>query len=277
MLLDPRAIHIYTDGSCYNNPGGRSGCAAIVHYPEHLSREDEQILDFGCAESSNNRMELMACIKALLWIRESEPWPDVTRVQIITDSLYVAENVAFRAPSWKKNRWRNRYGEPKANEDLWNTLLKLRPKTRTRVDFVWRRGKSSEITKRVDKAAKAAALRAGFDADVGYRPGRVSRSMVKDRAPAQRYPADGQIIVIRPYVKKVMHQGELRVSFNIFDEATQRYAGKFFAYAQGNLGAELRTGNGHRVRLNHNPNYPEFLERVEAVSLPGPRRAKSNP
>jgi len=37
-MLDPRAIHIYTDGSCYKNPGGDSGCAAIVHFPEHLGK-----------------------------------------------------------------------------------------------------------------------------------------------------------------------------------------------------------------------------------------------
>ena len=53
MLLDPRAIHIYTDGSCYKNPGGNSGCAAIVHFPDRLGHEDERIVDFGCAESSN--------------------------------------------------------------------------------------------------------------------------------------------------------------------------------------------------------------------------------
>ena len=92
MLPDTRAIHISTDGSCYKNPGGRSGCAAIVHYPDHLDREDEQIVDFGCEESSNNRMELLACIRVLKWIRENGPWQDVTRVQIFTDSQYVKDN-----------------------------------------------------------------------------------------------------------------------------------------------------------------------------------------
>jgi len=210
-------------------------------------------------------------------VRGNEPWPDVTRVQIVTDALYVAENVAFRAPSWKKNRWRNRYGEPKANDDLWNSLLKLRPKTRTRVDVVWHKGKTSDITKRVDKAAKAAALRAGSDVDVGYRPGGVSRSMVKDRAPAQRYPADGQVIVIRPYVKKVMHQRELRISFNVFDEATGTYEHKFFAFAEENLGAELHLGNGHRVRFSRDLNYPIIAERIETVSLPKPARKRKKP
>jgi ribonuclease HI len=85
-VLDPRAIHIYTDGSCYRNPGGESGCAAIVRFPD--GRPDEQIVDFGCNESSINRMELMACIEALRWVCTNAPWEGVARVLIVTDSQY---------------------------------------------------------------------------------------------------------------------------------------------------------------------------------------------
>src|ERR1700679_4334256 len=156
MPLDPRAIHIHTDGSCYKNPGGNSGCAAIVRFPEHLGRKDEWIVDFGCAESSNNRMELMACVKALKWIREARPWPDVTRVQIVTDSMYVTDNISYRARNWKKNKWRNRFGKPVADDDLWGDLLSADTRAGLRVDFVWQPAKSSEIGKMVDKAAKLA-------------------------------------------------------------------------------------------------------------------------
>ena len=127
MQLDPHAVHIYSDGSCYRNPGGVSGCAAIVRYPDHMLREDEQILDFGCAESTNNRMELLACLRVLRWIRENAPWQGVSRVQVITDSLYVKENIA-RARSWKKNDWRNQYGEPKENSDLWKRFISAQQK-----------------------------------------------------------------------------------------------------------------------------------------------------
>jgi ribonuclease HI len=69
MPLDPHAIHIYTDGSCRRNPGGRGGAAAFVEYPDHLNLvEMEQIVDFGCVETSNNRMELLACVKVLEWV-----------------------------------------------------------------------------------------------------------------------------------------------------------------------------------------------------------------
>ncbi len=276
MLLDPRAIHIHTDGSCYKNPGGESGCAAIVHYPDHLGREDERIVDFGCGESSNNRMELMACVKSLKWVRENMPWDDVVRVLIITDSTYVTENVD-RASEWKKKDWRNRYGQPMANDDLWDELLKARTKTGIRVDFIWEPGKKSVIAKEVDKIAKAAAQRGGIDVDRGYRPGGVSRSMVGGGAAAQPFPASGQVVVVRPYVKKVMFRSEYRISFHIFDEAAQTYADKFFAFAGPLLTAELHMGNGHRVRFNSDPKYPQIVERIESVTLPRPpsRKKKS--
>lgn len=267
MLLDPRAIHVYTDGSCYKNPGGRSGCAAIVHFPDHLGRPDERIVDFGCAESSNNRMELMACIKTLKWVRENQPWPDVTRVQIITDSVYITGNISYRARGWKKNKWRNRFGKPMANDDLWDDLLTAHTKTGIRVDFGWQPGKKSATGKRVDNAAKAAAQRGGIDTDRGYRPGAVCRSLVQGGL-AQPYPAKGQLEVIRPYAKKVMFRGENRISFNIFGESTQTFEAKFYAFATPAMAAELHRWHGYRVRLNDDPNYPQILERIEEVLLP---------
>ena len=181
MQLDPHAVHIYTDGSCCRNPGGIAGCAAIVVYPDRLKREGEQIVDFGCAESKNNRMELLGCIRALEWIRQSAPWHGVARVQIITDSQYVKDNVP-RAREWKKKGWRNRHGEPRENGDLWKHLLSAHSKAGIVVTFEWTAGKRSPILKRVDKAAKTAAERGGKDVDRGYKPGTVARSMVKGAA-----------------------------------------------------------------------------------------------
>ena len=147
-----------------------------------------------------------------------------------------------------------------------------------RVDFVWQRGKKSPIAKQADEAAKAAALRGGLDVDRGYRPGGVTRSMVRDYSAAQPYSSNGQVAVIRPYVKKIMVNGEHRISFNIFDDATQTYASKFFAFATPLLATELHLGNGHRVRFNADPHYPQILERIEAVTLPKPpSHKKSSP
>lgn len=276
QLLDPRAIQIQTDGSCYKNPGGDSGCAAIVRFPEHLNLSDEQIVDFGCNESSINRMELMACVKALRWACDNARSSAVNRVLIVTDSLYVTENI-IRAQGWKRMGWRNSHGEWKFNSDLWDKLLKLRAKNAKlglRIDFVWQKGKKTELGKKADRAAKAAARRGGIDVDTGYKPGSISRSMVKGGI-AERFPAAGQILVVRPYAKKVMHKGDNRISFNIFDETTLTYANKYFAFADPMLSVELHNGNGHRVGFNSDPNFPQFEKRIEGVELPKPVRHRS--
>lgn len=274
-MLDPRAIHIVTDGSCYKNPGGNSGCAATVYFPEHLGLPEKPIVDFGCGESSINRMELLPCIEALRWVCDHAPWDDVTRVIILTDSLYVTENVR-RAPYWKKQGWKNLAGETKFNEDLWDRLLKGIAKTAKvgiRVDFVWEQGKKTPMTKQIHHAAQTAAKRGGIDEDRGYRPGAVSHSMVKGGV-AERFLAAGQVVVIRPYVKKIMYKGVNRISFNVFDEQTKTYSGKFFAFATPVLSWELHKGNGHRVRFNSDPRNPNILERMEGVELPKPVRKK---
>jgi len=67
-----------------------------------------------------------------------------------------------------------------------------------------------------------------------------------------------------------MHGGENRISFNVFDEALHTYASKFYAFAEPVLSSELHRGNGHRVRFNSDPKYPQFVERIEAVQLPKP-------
>jgi ribonuclease HI len=275
-MLDQRAIQIHTDGSCYKNPGGLSGCAAYVHYPDHAGLPEEKIVDFGCGESSNNRMELMACVKALHWALENAPWPFANRIYIVTDSQYVA-NGHTSARYWKKSGWRNKSGEPTANEDLWGKILKHLDKLSklgVRVDFVYEKGKKTEIAKKVDNAAKIAAQRGGIDEDSGYKPGSFSRSMVRDGTATVRFAASGQVFVIRPYVKKFRKKREERISFNVFDEVTQSYNGKFFAYAVPSLAAELHRGNGYRVRFSSNPLFPQILEKVEDLPLPKPTRKK---
>jgi hypothetical protein len=78
----------------YGDPAhARRSSVATVLYPDGIF-SSRIVASCGCAESTNQRMELMPCLKALEWVREQQPWPDVTRVQIITDSTYVANGLA---------------------------------------------------------------------------------------------------------------------------------------------------------------------------------------
>jgi len=216
MPLDPRAIHIFTDGSCKKNPGGPGGAAAFVEYPEHLNLPTEQIVDFGCPETTNNRMELIACIEALEWLRKNRPCRSVTRAELITDSTYVRDGLSL-ALAWQSNGWCNIHGEEKQNIDLWKQLLAARSKAGMPVTFKWQLGKSTPILKLVDKAAKAAAERGGIDRDTGFKRGKVSPSKVKGAA--KIFPAQGQTAVIRVYRKNASLKDN-QIRFDLLDEIT---------------------------------------------------------
>jgi ribonuclease HI len=265
-MLDPHAIHIFTDGSCFENPGGSSGCASRAEFPDHLAREEEQLFTLGYVGSTNNRMELLACIHALRWVCESWPWRDVARVQIVTDSLYVKNGVIY-AREWKKDGGSNRHGEPMENWDLWKELLRVQSQTRIRVDFVWMRDKDSPVLRRVHHDAKAAAKRGGTNIDRGFEPGWITRSKVKDSA--TRFCAAGQSEIVRPYRKKRMKNGEWKIRFDVVSEDGLRYICSCYAYASPQLAlAELHSQHGYRVRFNNNSKHPQILELLEKVELP---------
>jgi ribonuclease HI len=260
-MFDPRALQLHTDGSAYRNPGHVSGCAVIVRYPDHLNREDEIIIDSGCPKSTNQRMELTACIGGLRWVCDNTPWDGVTSVVVITDSEYITKHVD-RAVFWKRNNWRNSSGKPMLNSDKWDELLKARTKASKlglRIHFVWQAGKKTDIGKRVDKLAKAAARRGGNDRDTGYKPGSISRTALKGVV-AIPFPAAAQSAVIRACVKKPVLKGEEMITFELFDEEAQKYTGKFTAFAGAEVAFELHRWQRYRVQFNNDPRYPQILE-----------------
>lgn len=104
------AVSIFTDGACRGNPGP-GGWGAILRYK---GREREL---FGYeAETTNNRMELMAVIQAL----ESLSRP--CSVDLTTDSQYVQKGVNEWMANWKKRNWRTANKKPVKNQDLWQRL-----------------------------------------------------------------------------------------------------------------------------------------------------------
>lgn len=104
-------VLIYTDGSSRGNPGP-GGWGAIV-------ATLEKVVEMGGREehTTNNRMELMACIKSLESV-EGE-------IVLYTDSQYVKNGITSWIHGWQKNGWRNAAKKPVANQDLWQELLKV--------------------------------------------------------------------------------------------------------------------------------------------------------
>lgn len=100
MLDDPHALKLYIDGNSYRNPGGAGAIACVAHFPEAWNREDEIIFGEGFRETTNNRMELRACIEAFEYVAKHGNALGVSRVIIVTDSMYVHENYN-RADAWR--------------------------------------------------------------------------------------------------------------------------------------------------------------------------------
>jgi ribonuclease HI len=101
---------IYTDGACRGNPG-RGGWGAVLRYKGH-----EKTLYGAEPLTTNNRMELMAAIRAL----ESLKRP--CRVRLTTDSQYVQKGITEWMANWKRNGWKNAAKKPVKNADLWQRL-----------------------------------------------------------------------------------------------------------------------------------------------------------
>ena len=104
-------IKIYTDGSCLNNPGN-GGWAAIIN-----NNGDIVKISGYEKETTNNKMELMATIKALQKISKDD------QIEIYTDSKYVKLGITESIHKWKQNNWQTSKKEPVKNKDLWIQLF----------------------------------------------------------------------------------------------------------------------------------------------------------
>jgi ribonuclease HI len=105
-----KRIEAYTDGACRGNPGP-GGWGAILRYGDH-----EKELKGGEAETTNNRMELTAAIRALEALRRP------CEVDLYTDSQYLRLGITQWMQGWKKNGWKTSGKKPVKNQDLWQAL-----------------------------------------------------------------------------------------------------------------------------------------------------------
>lgn len=260
MSFDPHALKIFIDGSCFNNPGGHGGFAAWVEYPVDWDRPNEQLEEIGFHESTNQRMELRACIWAHEWVRRNVQPRRLSRVQIVTDSQYVHEFWRY-AERWRRNGWRLSSGRPAENADLWKEFLSISNKMPVRVYIEWTRGKKSDITKAVDKAAKRAAKHPSRT-DRGFIGGKVGRTRGKVSGVAALFPATGQEAAIRIYhtMAYKRRNGENKIKFQLFSEAKKDFIEKFMAYASPEIGSLLHRQRVYRVRFNDNREYPIIAE-----------------
>lgn len=117
-------VEIYTDGACSGNPGP-GGWGAIL-----INGKNRKELKGGEAQTTNNRMELLAAIEALNALKAP------CTVDLHTDSSYLREGITSWINKWKRNGWRTANKKPVKNEDLWKRLEAAREQHEVRWHWV---------------------------------------------------------------------------------------------------------------------------------------------
>lgn len=136
-----KRVEIYTDGACSGNPGP-GGWGAILLYGD--ARKE---LKGGETPTTNNRMELMAAIKAL------EALTRPSAVDLHSDSQYLRDGISKWIHGWKRNGWKTADKKPVKNAELWQELDAQR--LRHDVAFHWVKGHAGhELNERADELAR---------------------------------------------------------------------------------------------------------------------------
>lgn len=135
-------IVIYTDGACSGNPGP-GGWGAIMRYDDNTKE-----LYGGAADTTNNRMELMAAIESLNALKQT------CTIDLYTDSVYVRDGILKWINGWKRNNWRTAAKKPVKNVELWQALDEAR--THHEVTWHWVKGHAGHPdNERADELARA--------------------------------------------------------------------------------------------------------------------------
>jgi ribonuclease HI len=151
-----KRIVAYTDGACIGNPGP-GGYGVVLRYGTYR-RE----ISGGYRKTTNNRMELLAAIRALEALKER------CNVTLYSDSQYLVRMMQGEWPrKWRANGWWRSKKEKASNPDLWETLLALCDEHR--VEFIWIKGHAGDAeNERCDQLAMGAALQSNLWPDEGY-------------------------------------------------------------------------------------------------------------
>ncbi|WP_040544341.1 ribonuclease HI [Salipiger bermudensis] len=140
-------LFAYTDGACSGNPGpGGWGVLMRAKNGEEIVKERE--LSGGEADTTNNRMELLAAINAL------ESLTRASRITVVTDSAYVKNGVTGWIHGWKRNGWKTAAKKPVKNAELWQRLDEAQ--RRHDVTWEWVKGHAGHPeNERADELARA--------------------------------------------------------------------------------------------------------------------------
>ena len=144
--MSPPRVEIFTDGACKGNPGP-GGWGAVIRWGER-----ERELSGGERLTTNNRMELLAAIRALEALKRP------CEIVLHTDSIYVRDGISKWIHGWRRNGWKTAAKKPVKNAELWQELLGAAAPHQ--IEWRWIKGHAGHPeNERADRLACDAALR----------------------------------------------------------------------------------------------------------------------
>jgi ribonuclease HI len=251
-------LNIFTDGSSRGSP--RAGGIG-VRFVVVDSSGKEQVQDFefaGYKSATNNQMELHACIvglKEAMKVKGDLP-PNVTRVVIHSDSLYVVDNYKRAMFEWSRTRWLTRSGRPVLNPELWKQLVKCIQNIGIPLEIRWIKGHSkSEHNRAVDKLARISSKRS-FNKPLTHV--NVRRKKTDKMVDVGSVEMNGQRITIRVITSEYLSVQRLwKYRYEVISQRCKYRGNVDFIFSEHFLGP----GHTYYVRVNSNTSNP----RIEKV------------
>jgi len=222
----------------------------------------------GYAGATNNQMELNACIEGIKEAMRHPAFNKFSRIAIHSDSLYVVDNYKMALFSWSQNKWRNRYGKPVDNADLWKKLLKIIRTSRKRVDFQWVPGHAKDQhNKAADKLARQSSRNA-INPPINII--KVRRKLSTKSVDPGCVPLQNQRISIRIITDEYLIPNKCyKFKYEVISKHSPYYGNIDFAFSENMLNA----GHCYSVRFNDNPKYPIIRKVFKEL----PKLKKSSP
>jgi ribonuclease HI len=213
--------------------------------------------------ASNNQMELQAVITALRFIDDGRLPPemlaDITKIDVYTDSLYVANHLRHAIYEWPNNGWRTREGAPVLNGDLWKELVKQHKRVRQafHVEVNWGKGHSSSNPHNgtADKLAKQSAREATRPLE---RPVVIRRKKTTQVTQPGSVEMLGQRLTIRIVGAEPVPLKRLsRYRYEVMSRRSPFFGCIDFAFAEDPM---LRPNHTYHVRMGTDQGHPQIVK-----------------
>lgn len=268
------ALVIYTDGSL-DWTGRKGGYGIVVVHIDDVGNETvlSTHAPIGVRGTTNNRMELKACIEALKMAPDIDVYNSTDRVVIRTDSMYVVRNNSYALSFWPKNKWKNKDGRPIDNTDLWREFARAYPKIRKKVVIEWVKGhgKGKQKDPYNDAADKLATESAQNPLSRHEYRESVRRKKSENRARKGCVDIHGQIM--DAYIIGAQWMKEHRIwkyRYQVASKDNPDYDALDWIYST----IHLRDGHTYKVRVNDNMGNPQILELIDEVIATKPEIAE---